>query len=115
DPDFERSMNGSAAATELTVCIMSTRNDFSQVSALSPTASALTLQTSASTPPSCAAASPTHVFSAAGSATSTALPHDLTPFPASEAATPATSSAFRAHMATLAPSSANSEATASPI
>src|SRR5712675_1671684 len=45
-----------AAATELTVCIMSVRNDFSQVSAVSPTASALTLQTIVSMPPSSTAA-----------------------------------------------------------
>jgi hypothetical protein len=35
---------------------MSVRNDFSQVSAVSPTASALTLQTMVSIPPSAAAA-----------------------------------------------------------
>ena len=61
---------------------MSVRNDFSQVSGVSPTASALTLQTMVSMPPSSAAAPSIHCFSAAGSATSTALPHDLTPFAA---------------------------------
>ena len=59
---------------------MSVRNDFSQVSAVSPTASALTLQTMVSMPPSSAAAPSIQPFSAAGSATSIALPHDLTPF-----------------------------------
>jgi len=49
---------------------MSVRNDFSQVSAVSPTASALTLQTMVSIPPSAAAAPSIQLFSAAGSATS---------------------------------------------
>src|SRR5256885_16873003 len=55
DSDFSR--YGSAAAMELTVCIMSVRNDLSQVSGVLPTASALTLQTIVSIPPSSAAAS----------------------------------------------------------
>src|SRR5437762_12908444 len=80
DADFSR--YGIAAATELTVCIMSVRNDFSQVSGVSPTASALTLQTMVSMPPSSAAAPSIQPFSASGSATSTALPHDLPPFAA---------------------------------
>src|SRR5713101_7121569 len=104
-----------AAATELTVCIMSVRNDFSHVSAVSPTASALTLQTMVSTPPSSPAASSTHFFNAAGSATSIAPPHDLTLLAASALTTLPTSSALRAQIATLAPSSANSSAIASPM
>ena len=58
---------------------MSVRNDFSQVSAVSPTASALTLQTMVSMPPSSAAAPSIQPFSAAGSATSIPWPHDFTP------------------------------------
>src|SRR5260370_24159919 len=104
-----------AAATELTVCIMSVRNDFSQVSAVSPTASALTLQTIVSIPPSSPAALSTHCFNATGSATSIAPPHDLAPFPANAFTTLPTSSALRAHIATLAPSAANSSAIASPM
>src|SRR6266700_4372513 len=104
-----------AAATELTVCIMSVRNDFSQVSAVSPTASALTLQTMVSIPPSSPAALSTHCFNATGSATSIAPPHDLAPLPANAFTTLPTSSALRAHIATLAPSAANSSAIASPM
>src|SRR3982074_1936969 len=94
---------------------MSVRNDFSQVSCVSPTASALTLQTMVSIPPSLPAASSTHRFNAAASATSIAPPHDLPPFAANAFTTLPTSSALRAHMATLAPSAANSSAIASPM
>src|SRR5882724_6663382 len=94
---------------------MSVRNDFSQVSAVSPTASALTLQTMVSMPPSSAAAPSIQPFSASGSATSTALPHDLTPFAERLFTTLPTSSALRAQIATLAPSAANSSAIASPM
>src|SRR5258706_9682707 len=94
---------------------MSVRNDFSQVSAVSPTASALTLQTRVSIPPSSPAAASTHCFNAAGSATSIAPPHDLTPFVANAFTTLPTSSALRAQMATLAPSSAKSSAIARPM
>src|SRR4051794_28892454 len=94
---------------------MSVRNDFSQVSAVSPTASALTLQTMVSMPPSSAAAPSIQPFSASGSATSTALPHDLTPFADRPFTTLPTSSALRAQIATLAPSVANSSAIANPM
>src|ERR1700736_1687663 len=94
---------------------MSVRNDFSQVSGVSPTASALTLQTMLSMPPSSPAAPSIHCFNAVGSATSIALPHDLTPFAANAFTTLPTSSALRAQIATLAPSSANSSAIASPM
>src|ERR1700730_12402977 len=94
---------------------MSVRNDFSQVSAVSPTASALTLQTTTSIPPSSRAASPTHCFSAGASATSSALPHDLPPFAANDFTTLPTSSPLRAHIATLAPSAANNSEIASPM
>src|ERR1700716_438383 len=104
-----------AAATELTVCIMSVRNDFSLLSAGSPTASALPLQVMASMPPRGPAAPTTHCLSAAGSATSVALPQDLTPLAASALTTLPTSSASRAQIATSAPSSANSSAIASPM
>src|SRR6202047_4376265 len=94
---------------------MSVRNDFSQVSAVSPTATALTSPTMVSIPPSSAAAASTHCFNAGGSATSIAPPDVLTPF-AAKAFTPLpTSSALRAQMAALAPSSANSSAIARPM
>src|SRR4051812_16490142 len=115
DADADFSRYGTAAATALTVCIMSVRNDFSQVSGVSPTASALTLQTMVSTPPSSAAAPSIQPFRAAGSATSIALPHDLTPFAERPLMTVPTSSALRAQIATLAPSAANSSAIASPM
>src|SRR5438876_3001197 len=60
---------------------MSVRNDCSQVSTVSPTASALTLQTRISTPPSSAAEPSIHCFNAVGSATSVGLPQALTPLP----------------------------------
>src|ERR1700722_17989805 len=94
---------------------MSVRNDFSQVSGVSPTASALTLQTAGAPPPSSPAASSTHCFNAAGSATSSALPHDLPPSAANALTALPTSSALRAHIATLAPSAANRSAIASPM
>src|SRR4051812_32958535 len=100
---FDCSSAGNAAATALTVCIMSVRNDFSQVSGVSPTASALTLQTMASMPPNSAAAPSTQAFSASGSATSTPLPQALTFFAVNAVTTLSTSSALRAQIATLAP------------
>src|SRR5437868_246527 len=68
-----------------------------------------------SIPSNSLAAPSTHAFNAAGSATSIALPHALTPFIAKALTTLATSSALRAQIATLAPSSAKSSATARPI
>src|SRR5437868_345875 len=115
EADFDFSRYGTAAATELTVCIMSTRNDFSQVSGVSPTANALTLQTMVSMPPSSSAAPSIQPFSATGSATSIALPHDLTSFAARPFTALPTSSALRAQIATLAPSAANSSAIACPM
>src|SRR5262245_54257281 len=94
---------------------MSTRNAFSQVSAESPTASALTLHTSASTPPSACALPLTQPASAAGSATSTAAPYALTPFAFSEATAAPTSSALRAQIETFAPSAAKPSAIARPM
>src|SRR5262245_28217596 len=102
EADLDFSRYGLAAATELTVCIISVRNDFSQLSGVSPTASALTLQTMVSIPSSSPAAPTIHAFNAAGSATSTARPHALTPFAVNNFTTLATSSALRAHIATLA-------------
>src|SRR5260370_15691607 len=94
---------------------MSVRNDLYHVAGVSPTASALTLQMMSSMPPSPPAAPSTHCLSAAGSATSVALPQDLTPLAASALTTLPTSSASRAQIATSAPSSANSSAIASPM
>src|SRR3954447_14135336 len=94
---------------------MSVRKDFSQVSGVSPTASALTLQTRASMPPNSPAAPSTHALSASGSATSIALPQDLMPLEESVFTALPTSSALRAQIATLAPSPANSSAIASPM
>src|ERR1700722_12998425 len=94
---------------------MSVRNDCSQVSAVSPTASALTLQTRISTPPSSAAAPSIHCFSAVGSATSVGLPQTLTPLSCRALTTLLICSACRAQIATLAPSAANRSAIARPI
>src|SRR4051794_19768511 len=68
-----------------------------------------------SMPPSAVAAPSIQPFSAAASATSTAAPHDFTPFAESPFTTLPTSSALRAQIATLAPSAANSSAIASPM
>jgi hypothetical protein len=94
---------------------MSMRNDLSQVSGVSPIASALTLQTSASTPPNAPAASATHFFSSIGSPTSNAWPWVRTPLPAKALAAAATSSPLRAQSATLAPSAANRSQIARPM
>src|SRR5579871_6172823 len=94
---------------------MSVRNDFSQVSGVSPTARALTLQTMVSIPPSSTAAPSIQPFKARGSATSIALPHALTPLAERPFAALPTSSALRAQIATLAPSAAKSSAIASPM
>src|SRR5882757_10128375 len=94
---------------------MSVRNDFSQVSAVSPTASALTLHTRISTLPSSAAAPSTHCFNAAGSATSVGLPQALTPLPFNAVTALSICSGCRAQIATLAPSAANRSAIARPI
>src|SRR5882757_620279 len=94
---------------------MSVRNDFSQVSAVSPTASALTLQTMVSMPPNWAAAPSIQPLSAAGSATSIPWPHDFTPLADRFFTTLPTSSALRAQIAMLAPSAANSSAIARPM
>src|SRR6516165_3160462 len=115
EADLDFSRYGLAAATELTVCIMSVRNDFSQLSAVSPTASALTLQTTMSIPPSSAAAASIHAFKAPGSATSSPRPDALTPFARRDFTAFATSSALRAQIATLAPSPVKSSAIASPM
>src|SRR5215475_2743472 len=106
EADLDFSRYGLAAATELTVCIISVRKDFSQLSGVSPTASALTLQTMVSIPPSSVAAPSIHAFSAVGSATSSPRPQALTPFALRDFTTLATSLALRAQIETLAPSSA---------
>jgi hypothetical protein len=94
---------------------MSVRNVFSHVSAESPTASALTLHTRASMPPSSPAVDAIHAVNAGPSATSSARPKALTPFAFNDATAAATSSAVRAQIETLAPSAANPSATARPI
>src|SRR6516162_2394928 len=94
---------------------MSVRKAFSQLSCVSPTESALTLQTTQSMPPSSAAAPSTQPFNAVGSATSNPLPQALTPFAAKAFTTLATSSPLREQIATLAPSVAKSSAIARPM
>ena len=111
--DFSR--YGIAAATEFTVCIMSTRNDFSQVSGESPTDRALTLQTRASTPPSALAEASIQPFSAAGSPTSKPWPNALTPVPSIAFTAAVTSPALRAQIETFAPSAAKPSAIARPM
>src|SRR5262249_55081608 len=88
---------------------------FSQVSAESPTASALTLQTKASMPPSSPAVAMIHAVNADPSATSRARPNAFTPFAFRDATAPDTSSALRAPIETFPPSAANPSATARPI
>src|SRR6266851_8785404 len=113
EEDFSR--NGTAAPTAFTVCIMSVRKDFSQLSSESPTARALTLQTSASSPPSSAALAAIHCLSAGPSATSSTLPKAFTPLAFSAETAAATSPSLRAQIETCAPSAAKPSAIARPI
>src|SRR4249919_3849652 len=94
---------------------MSTEKDFCQLSAESPTASALTLQTRASRPPSAFAPAATQAVSAGPSATSRAWPNAFTPLALSAATVASTSAALRAQIDTLAPSAAKPSAMARPI
>ena len=79
DPAPPSSRYGSAASTRPTVPIRSTSKLARQFSALSGMASALTLATTPSSPPSASAAPETHAASAAASATSTAEPIAVAP------------------------------------
>lgn len=80
-----------------------------------PIASALTLETAISIPPNSAATSATQAISPGPSATSTARPVARTPLAFSAATVCATSSAWRAQIATSAPSAASVSAMAWPI
>ena len=111
--DFSR--KGTAAATALTVCIMSVANDFAQVSGESPTARALTLHTSTSMPPSASALAVIQALKALASVTSTARPKAGTPFFFSAATAASTSPRLRAQSETPAPSSAKVSAMARPM
>src|SRR5690606_29824578 len=109
-PDLSRW--GMALCTAFTVCIMSTRNVSPHVSLVSPTASALTLHTRQSTPPSTAADASTQPINASGSPTSKASPKAFEPYFDREATTASTSLLLRAHIDTFAPSEANPSAIA---
>src|SRR5271166_6063043 len=94
---------------------MSTSNAFCQSLSLPCAARAETLATNISTPPSPLALSATKRSSAALSATSRASPKAPTPLALRLATAAFTSSAFRAQIATLAPSSAKISAARRPI
>src|SRR5260370_6844725 len=98
DGDLDFSRNGTAAATAFTVCIMSVLNDFSQLSAVSPTASALTLQTSASTPPSSPAVAAIQALIAGPPAASHARPNPSPPFPSTDSTAPPPSHTSPPHL-----------------
>src|SRR5690349_22280708 len=78
-------------------------------------ASALTLATTMSRPPSSATVSPTHCRTPASSETSTQRPVTKPPRPVISSAARATSAAVRAQNATAAPSSASVSAMARPM
>src|SRR4029077_9676822 len=94
---------------------MSTSKLARQLASSSGMASALTLATTMSRPPSSAAVSPTHWRTPASSETSTQRPVTMTPRPAISSAARVTSAAVRAQNATEAPSSASVSAMARPM
>ena len=106
---------GMAASTIRTECMTSTSNEVFQFSSSTPADRALTLATTASSPPRVSAASETHALSAAPSATSTARPKARTPFSSIALAVAFTSASVRAQKATSAPSSAKQSTIARPI
>src|SRR5262249_24582312 len=112
---FDFSRWGRDASTACTVCIMSTSNSLRQLSSLLGMASALTLATRMSRPPSSPAAASIQPRSAAPSATSSARPVALTPVLPRAATAAVTSYACREQMATLQPSAAIVSAIARPM
>src|SRR5579875_2417614 len=110
-----RSRYGMAAFTKRTVPIRSTSKLARQFAASSGIASALTLATTMSRPPSSAALPSTHRRMPASSATSTARPTATLPRPVSASAVAVTSRAVRAQNPTAAPSAASASTIARPI
>src|SRR4029077_11358340 len=106
---------GSAASTSPTVPIRSTSKLVCQFSMLSGIASALTLATTPSMPPSAVKLLFTQSASAAASPTSTALPIEMAPSAAKAAWVSAAGSAVRAQYATDAPSANSPSTTARPM
>src|SRR6478609_6701556 len=106
---------GSAASTSPTAPIRSTLKLVCQFSGLSGIASALTLATTPSMPPSAVKLLFTQPVSAAASPTSTALPITIPPSPASADWASATESGVRAQYATAAPSDNSPSTTARPM
>src|SRR5690348_8067678 len=94
---------------------MSTSKLARQLASSSGMASALTLATTMSRPPSSAAVSPTHCRTPASSETSTQRPVTMPPRPVISSAARVTSAAVRAQNATEAPSSASVSAMARPM
>src|SRR6185436_17340257 len=86
-----------------------------QFSSVSGMASALTLATTASSPPSRSAAAATQAASAAPSRTSTLTPRTPPPRPSSAFSVASISPASRAQNSTAAPSSANASTIARPM
>src|SRR5690349_5536797 len=106
---------GSAAVARRTVCMRSTSKEAYQFSSVSGTASALTLATTASMPPSRSAASCTHAVSAGPLRTSSCTPRTPEPRPASAFSVISISAASRAQNSTTAPSSVNASTIARPM
>ena len=104
-----------AARTRPTVPIMSVSKLAFQLAGSSGMASALTLATTMSTPPSAPAASSTHVCMPCPSATSRTWPATLRPCLVNASTVPVTSAAVRAQNPTAAPSADSTSTIARPI
>ena len=110
-----RSRWGRAALTRRTVPIMSVSKLACQLAGSSGMASALTLATTMSRPPSSAALSSTHWVRPASSATSTTRPMATRPFLVSTSTASVTSLPVRAQNPTAAPSAPSVSTMARPI
>jgi hypothetical protein len=115
DAAFDFSSQGIAAFTTRTECIMSVSKPACQAASSSVTASAETLATTMSIPPSVAALSFTQAASAFLSATSTARPITVVPCAFSASMASVTPFWSRAQIATFAPSAAKMSAQCRPI
>ncbi len=104
-----------AAFTSRTVPIRSTSKEAVQFCGVSGIASALTLETTMSRPPSAAALLATQSANAPPSATSSEVPMTLRSGPASASWVDCTASASRAQNATDAPSARSSSTMARPM
>src|SRR4051795_552495 len=115
EPLLLASRCGRAAVASRTVCIRSTSKQVRQFSSVSSVASALTLATTASIPPSRSAAAPTQAVSAPPSRTSSCTPRTPAPRPANAFSASSISAESRAQNSTAAPSSANASTMARPM